>query len=200
MNCILDAGHGGIVDGENTTDRHYPNGKQYSMKNKGIILEGVWNRIIRNFIAYFLKQEGFNNFSYLFNDDVPDPTLSERIRKVNQIAKGRRDIYLVSIHCNAGGGRGFEIYTSRGKTRSDSIADIFAMECKSIFPHIPFRGDVSDGDLDKERNFAVLSKTTCPAILTENLFMDGREDFYRLMDISILQRIAKYHANAIMSL
>ena len=38
------------------------------------------------------------------------------------------------------------------------------------------RRDYSDGDPDWEENFYILSKTQCPAVLTENFFMDNKED------------------------
>ena len=38
------------------------------------------------------------------------------------------------------------------------------------------RGDWSDGDGDWESNFYILKKTSCPAVLTENFFMDNETD------------------------
>jgi N-acetylmuramoyl-L-alanine amidase len=38
------------------------------------------------------------------------------------------------------------------------------------------RSDWSDGDPDKEAAYMVLTKTKCPAVLVENLFMDNKED------------------------
>jgi N-acetylmuramoyl-L-alanine amidase len=39
-----------------------------------------------------------------------------------------------------------------------------------------FREDRSDGDADMEEDFYVLRKTTCPALLVENLFFDNRRE------------------------
>ena len=42
------------------------------------------------------------------------------------------------------------------------------------------RTDYSDGDSDWEANFYILRHTMCPAVLTENFFMDG-------LDLEFLQ-------------
>lgn len=60
------------------------------------------------------------------------------------------------------------------------------------------RTDFSDGDLDKERRFYVLTKTIMPAILTESFFMDNREEFEQiLMTKEGRNKIINYHVNAI---
>ena len=38
------------------------------------------------------------------------------------------------------------------------------------------RKDMTDGDPDKESGFYILKHTKCPAVLTENLFQDNKED------------------------
>ena len=45
--------------------------------------------------------------------------------------------------------------------------------------HLPghqIRKDYADGDPDIEKNFYILRHTSCPAVLTANLFMDNRDD------------------------
>lgn len=45
--------------------------------------------------------------------------------------------------------------------------------------HLPghqIRKDYTDGDPDIEKNFYILRHTSCPAVLTANLFMDNRDD------------------------
>lgn len=59
------------------------------------------------------------------------------------------------------------------------------------------RSDYSDGDPDKEANFAILTKTTCPAILTENFFMDTEKDCRFIMSEDGRERIANMHVAAI---
>lgn len=43
------------------------------------------------------------------------------------------------------------------------------------------RKDMTDSDPDKESQFYILKHTNCPAVLTENLFQDNREDVKYLL-------------------
>lgn len=101
--------------------------------------------------------------------------------------------YFVSIHCNAAenrGARGFEVWTSPGKTGADPLAtEIFrAMECSD--PSAPARKDLGDGDVDKEARFTVLVKTEMPAVLVEVGFLTNYMDESMLGDDYELSRIA----------
>ena len=62
------------------------------------------------------------------------------------------------------------------------------------------RSDWSDGDPDKEANYMVLTKTKCPAVLVENLFMDNEDDLrlltgdigWMLVERTIIEGILNY--------
>jgi len=111
---------------------------------------------------------------------------------------GSKNCFYLSVHSNAGGGHGSEVYTSRGGTKSDKIATVFGEELKREFPNRRLRTDFSDGDLDKEKNFFVLKNTRMPAILTENFFMDNEEECKSLlMTHEGRARIIKYHVETI---
>lgn len=80
----------------------------------------------------------------------------------------------VSIHCNAASNReahGIEVWTTKGQTRADQIADCVLVEMARSFPHANMRRDLTDGDGDKEANFAVLRLAHAPAILVETEFI-----------------------------
>lgn len=47
---------------------------------------------------------------------------------------------------------------------------------KEHLPGHKIRTDFADGDPDFEKDFYIIRHTSCPAVLTENLFMDNRED------------------------
>ena len=82
---------------------------------------------------------------------------------------------LLSIHANAGGGHGIEVFTSPGQTESDSWATDVLDSMAKEFPNRRIRSDFRDGDADKEARFTVLTKTSKPAILVELGFIDTRE-------------------------
>ena len=59
------------------------------------------------------------------------------------------------------------------------------------------RFDYSDGDPDQESQFYILKNTNCPAILTENFFMDNEKDCRFIMSNNGRQIIAELHVAAI---
>lgn len=129
-----------------------------------------------------------------------DISLIERARRANKYAKEFNEkAYVLSIHANAGGGTGWEVYTSYGQTQSDAIATVFFEEARKEFTPNGWRmrSDYSDGDSDKEAEFYILAKTTCPAVLTENFFMDTEKDCRFIMSEDGRERIANMHVAAI---
>lgn len=106
---------------------------------------------------------------------------------------GQADAFL-SIHCNSGDpgkGTGFEVYTTRGETPADAFAtDIFAAYLAE-FPELAARLDMSDGDPDKEADFAVLRKTRMKAILFELEFIHTYQGEAWLKDPKNQARCAK---------
>jgi len=133
--------------------------------------------------------------------EIRDIPLQERVRRCNEICLDHDDAILLSVHANAGGGTGWEAFTSRGETVSDKIAEVFYKEAEKILsPDFRIRKDRSDGDLDKEANFYILKNTYCPAILTENLFMDFPKDAGYLMTEMGRKKIAQLHIQAIQKL
>lgn len=178
---VLDNGHG--VDTPGKRSPKWKDGTQ--------LFEYEFNRNIVNRIAKGLSLLAID-YKILVPENI-DISLGERIRRANKIQNG----ILISIHSNAGGGSGFEIYTSPGKTQSDDIATVFCQEAEKAFPEFKMRFDKSDGDPDKEADFYVLTKSICPAILTENLFMDNEQDCKFLLSEKGRQRIADYHVKSI---
>ena len=98
---------------------------------------------------------------------------------------------LVSLHSNAGGGNGFEVWTSIGQTKSDKYAELLAKQLINDFHDVRMRTDTSDGDTDKEATFYILKYTNCPAILPECLFYDTRSDYLKLSDPLFRDRYVK---------
>lgn len=175
---LLDAGHGGILNGKYVTAPK----KMWRFDDGMEVYEGVINRQITSKLITLLRDEKID-FGLVY-DEIVDTPLAERVAIANRVyAKNPNTIYL-SIHSNAGGGKGFEVYTGPGQTVSDKFGEVFYRGYLESFKStFKIRIDLSDGDGDKESPFYVLEKTKCPAILVENLFFDNREEaLYLLSD------------------
>ena len=154
-----------------------PSKMYYHNENKTWAYEGVINRLIKDAVIDRLMQA-----SIPFIDVCPtemDLPLDLRVKLVNDICEeyGRDKCLLISLHCNAGKGTGFEIWTSPGETKSDLYATEFSRLYERKFPEQKFRKDMSDGDVDKESAFYILRNSACPAILPEWLFFDNFDDW-----------------------
>lgn len=189
MIVLLDNGHGGLINGVYQTA-----GKRKDWGDEGVIYEGEFNRAIVNGI---IEQLTLLKIPYVnLAPEYGDVRLETRVRRANLYPAS--DSFYLSIHSNAGGGHGSEFFTSPGNTRSDAIATILGIEYKREFPDRRLRTDFSDGDLDKERRFYVLTKTKMPAVLTENFFMDNRKEFNSILNTREgRQKIVDYHVKAI---
>ena len=73
------------------------------------------------------------------------------------------------------------------------VAEIFRDLWKNHFPELRFRGC-------KEENFCILRESVCPALLTENLFMDNYEDCKILLSECGREKIARWHAESIQTI
>lgn len=190
MKILIDNGHG-----ENTAGKQSPDGK---------LREYAYAREIAKHVESGLKARGYDAIRIVTEEtDVP---LAERTRRVNEVCGryGTANVLLVSIHCNAAGNgavwesaTGWEAYTSPGQTNSDVLAELLYNEAYKNFHEKKIRTDKSDGDNDKEDRFYILMKTKCPAVLTENFFMDSREDVEYLNSDEGKQAIIKTHVDAI---
>lgn len=187
---IIDCGHGGLIDGKYVTAPS----KMHTFHDGLTIYEGVINRAIGSKLEKLLQDASIKFFS-LNTHDQKDMPLSVRTDKINEISTIHD--WVLSIHSNAGGGKGFEIWTSVGETYSDSLADIIAAHYKANFPQFKFRQDMSDGDTDKEANFWMLRKTKYSSVLVENLFFDNYTEAKYLLSEEGQSEIAKTLFNAI---
>jgi N-acetylmuramoyl-L-alanine amidase len=181
-NIILDFGHGGIDENGNYTTAPY---KMFKHDNGETAYEGVINRQIGGIIRSYLRlhEPNFKIITTVSENDPRDLSLSYRVRVANEL--NANETVFISIHSNASGGhngRGFEIYTTRGRTKSDELATNIGEKVKNLYEriHLKLRFDFFDADLDKEADFYVLKKTSCPAVLLECLFFDNWDDYQYL--------------------
>lgn len=193
ITVILDNGHGCDTPGKRSPK--FPDGSQF--------FEYEFNRDIVKRVSEQLKDFGIK--CEIIVPEDKDISLNERCKRVNKIWKDtKKKCFLISVHANAAGmgkewmnARGWSVFTSKGRTKSDDIATIFWQEMKQEFPNNKMRMETSDGDVDYEQNFAMLYNTSCPAILIENFFYDNQEDCKLLMSQAGRIKISHAIVNAI---
>ena len=166
MKILIDNGHGIDTKGKRSPD--------------GRLLEYAQNRLLASRIVSALQARGLD--ASLLVPEETDISLPERCRRVNQWCRqlGRQNVILISIHCNAAGhgdrwlsARGWCAYTTPGPTGADALATALYTAAQAHLPGMRLRTDYTDGDPDQEAAFYLLRHTSCPAVLTENLFMDN---------------------------
>jgi N-acetylmuramoyl-L-alanine amidase len=142
----------------------------------------------------------------LVTPETVDVSLAERIRRINTICnkEGASNVLLVSVHANAVGdssqwmnGKGWEAYTTRGKTISDTLADFLYKRADSNLKGRKIREDWTDGDRDKEADFYIIKKAKCAAVLTENFFYDNKEDLKYLTSDEGVHGVVRLHVEGI---
>ncbi|PKP11942.1 MAG: N-acetylmuramoyl-L-alanine amidase [Bacteroidetes bacterium HGW-Bacteroidetes-4] len=183
---ILDNGHGKNTPGKRSPV--WPDGSQ--------LFEYEFNRAVVKLIHERLNELGIK--SIILVPELDDISLADRVDRANTIYHTDKESFLISIHANAGGGHGWECFTSLGQTESDIIANYIFASAYKLFKNTRFRRDYSDGDPDKEAQFYILRKTKCPAVLTENFFMDTESDCRYIMSEAGRKQIAQAHVDGIL--
>lgn|SRR5690554_841907 len=115
------------------------------------------------------------------------PSLSARTKAANDWGAD----YFVSIHINAGGGTGFESYIFNGTVSSKT------KEYQKKVHQVIAAGDGWADRGMKRANFHVLRETRMSALLTENGFIDRKEDAAKLKDPAFLKKLGRLHAEGI---
>lgn len=181
---LIDNGHGGVIGGVPQTS-----GKRSPDFGKGILYEGVTNRLIAKKLIALLQTGGFPVVELV--PEIIDISLGERVKRINKYKAD--EAVLVSLHSNAGDEKasGWEIFTTVGKTNADAFATAICGEMKKAFPKAKFRTETADGDPDKEIDFFIIKKANCPAVLVENFFFTNKEDYLLLLSEEGQDKIAK---------
>jgi N-acetylmuramoyl-L-alanine amidase len=190
MKIFIDNGHGLMTAGKRSPD--------------GQFREPFYNREIARRVVSDLRDRGLDAELLVPEDD--DISLAERVRRVNTACflLGKQNVILVSIHVNAAGNgskwlnaTGWSVYTCKGQTASDMLAECLCQAAIKNFPGRRIRTDMSDGDMDWEEGFYILRKSLCVAVLTENFFMDSRDDLEYLQSKTGKQAIIDTHVEGI---
>ena len=188
MIICLDNGHAKSTPGKQSPD--------------GQLKEYAYTREIVSLLADKLKRNGYKVFIVTPEVDK-DISLKERCNRINKVYKeNNKKAIAISIHCNAAGNgskwmnaRGWQVYVStNASSNSKKLAKLLYQEAKKA----NLQGNRS---VPKEEywvsNLAMCRDTNCPAVLTENLFQDNKEDVEFLL--SNKQTIVDIHYNAIIN-
>lgn len=187
---ILGTAHGSNVSGKHSPDK--------------VLREYQYSREICKRIEKELKAKGVDCCVDIEGDI--EQSLAYRSNLVNSIVKkhgGASNCVYVSIHNNAAGSdgqwrsaRGFCVYAyTKSSEASKTIAKIFASNAESM----GLKGNRAWPTLKYyTANFAVLRETICPAVLTENLFQDNKDDVKFLLSEDGKQAIVDLHVKSIL--
>lgn len=205
MIILIDPGHGSNTLGKQSPLLEGSGLDVWSIfAEKGRFKEWKYTRVIAEDVVSKLKGLGYD--ARLVVTEKTDISLSERIRRVNTICNkyGAGNVVLVSVHANAVGdssqwmtGKGWEAYTTRGKTKSDTLAEFLYKRAEKNLKDRKIRKDTTDGDSDKEADFYIIKKAKCPAVLTENFFYDNKDDLKYLTSDEGIHAVERLHIEGI---
>lgn len=183
---IIDNGHGRTTRGKESPD--------------GKLQEWFWTRKLARAIAYELNQRNFNPILLVPGDD--DVALSKRVADANTIATTYPDAILISLHTNASASDGLwhspngwcAFVANNASANSCRLAKLLTTEADTR-QLIGNRYTPPEGF--RRASFAIIRDTICPAVLTENLFHDNKNNVDFLLSQHGLEEITALHVNAI---
>ena len=187
---ILDNGHGKDTPGKCSPDRS--------------LYEWQWTRDIACGLYQRLLEEGIE--AQLLVPEQTDIPLSARVARENQTTteakRAGKETCLISIHINAAGGdgkwksaRGFSCWIAQSASpKSKQLAQLLYAEAEAR----ELQGNRSvPADKYWVAPFYITTHSSCPAVLTENLFQDNKEDVAFLLSDAGKQTIIDLHVQAI---
>ena len=198
---LLDNGHASSTPGKRSPK--FSDGSQF--------FEYEFNRDIVKRLSILLDKAGIE-YKVLVPEVDVDVKLTERANRANRVCNeyGKENCLLISVHSNAFGMGdkwekpvGWEVWTCKGHSKSDDIAKMFWEEAKKELDNhdkvtrdgkVQGNGNPGPG---YEANFTVLTKSVCPAILTENMFYTNKEEAEWLMSDVGRDVITLIHFNGI---
>lgn len=188
MKILIDNGHG-----SNTPGKRSPDGR---------LLEYQYAREIAARLVRELKASGYD--AELVTPETYDVSLSTRTKRINDICRkvGVSKVLAVSIHNNAAGNggqwmqaRGWSAHVGlNASAKSKQLAGCLtkAAEAEGIKVRRPLPGQDY-----WPQNLAICRDTLCPAVLTENLFQDNKDDVNFLLSEAGKAKIVALHVKGI---
>ncbi len=186
---LLDNGHGVNTPGKCSPDK--------------TLLEYKWTReIVDRLIVEFTKL-GIKSIKLVPEDT--DISLRERVRRANQYYKdNNKQAILISVHCNAAGADGkwhnacgWSVFVAQNaSSNSKRLA-------RNLYEEAEKRGLKGNRSIPKEKywvqSLAICRDTNCPAILTENMFQDNKEDVAILLSEEGKKKIIDAHIQGVLN-
>ena len=186
---LLDGGHG-----ENTPGKQSPD---------GLLKEYAYTRDIVKRVFNSLKELGYE--PYILVPEINDISLNTRVKRANNIynASGKKAI-LVSIHCNAAGAdgkwhsaNGWSVFVAQNASANSKrlanclkkAADDQKLKVRIQYPNKSYW----------VQSLAICRDTNCPAVLTENMFQDNKEDVQFLLSEEGKKKITELHVKGIIN-
>lgn len=188
IKVLIDNGHGA-----NTPGKHSPDGRLH---------EYAYAREIAVRVESGLRGRGIDASRVV--PELEDIPLKERCRRVNAVCKaaGARNVLVVSLHNNAAGSdmkwhlaRGFSSHVGRNASRKSKLLAQYLWN-EAIFQGLKGNRSVPAVPYIVQ-DLAICRDTLCPAVLTENLFQDNKEDVELLLSEDGKARVTATHVNAI---
>ena len=176
---VLDPGHGGTDSGAVSPDKK------------------VYEKNINLAVALKVRELLKDKFNIVMTRET-DKFVSLENRIV--VANKTDAIFYLSIHTNSAtspSAIGFEVWTSKGLTKSDYVATSIFNEWVKTFPKSVTRTDKGDSDPDKEANFYVIYKTKMPAALVELDFICNPSVVKLLIDEEHQNKMATALSNGV---
>ena len=186
MLILIDNGHGINTPGKCSPDKS--------------LYEWKYTREIAAEVVKELNESGYRAIQLVTESN--DISLEQRCKRVNDYCKTNKDVLLVSIHVNAAGsdkkwhnasGWSGWVYT-KSSVKSRMLAQLLYAQAEKY----RLQGNRS---VPKNKywtaNFYILRNTNCPAVLTENLFQDNKEDVQYLLSEEGRRNIVQLHVDAI---
>lgn len=189
MKILIDNGHGENTPGKCSPDKRL---REYS-----------YAREIARRVVKCLQCKGYD--AQRIVEEETDVPLSARCKRVNDICRkvGAKNVLLVSIHNNAAGAdgkwhnaRGFSAHVGlNASSKSKTFAQYLWNE--AIQQGLKGNRSVLAAPYIAQ-NLAICRDTMCPAVLTENLFQDNKEDVDFLLSEEGKETVTATHVNAIL--
>lgn len=189
MKILIDNGHG-----SNTSGKRSPDGK---------LREYAWAREIAQRLEIALKAKGLDAERIVTEET--DISINERVRRANAICNkvGTANVLLISVHINAASNSGWKNARGWSVWVAPNASSNSKRLAKCLYEEADKAGYKGNRCVPATKywvgNYGIVRDTKCPAVLTENLFQDNKEDVAILMSEVGKQAMVDIHVKGIMS-